>query len=190
MTSIPSLTVLERPEPTYPYRFDDAIADARGNSSDDSGVDDDWRYSGTNNTITLWTSGCLDENGSHNCTAACQDTVTGPHMVWNSAGNMTTLHNCLVYPILSRASKDGWLVERPPGLLDKYNILSDNTSHVNISEQVPPQESDWPVINNCMHRMCELVYDDDSHDCDAWGRYRTNFTVGQEDALWSSLVGV
>lgn len=188
MASASLLTVIERLEPSHVYLFDGAMADARGNTTPAMRVETDRLYDGTNNTFTLWESGCHSNNGEHNCTAACYDPNLGPQMVWNSTGNMTTLQNCLIYPILTRASENGWLIEKPPGLLKKYNIVVNSTSPKN-SPNYEPQEDEWPVINKCMQTMCNLIYKEDGHNCTAWGRYQTNFTIGNETALWSSLVG-
>lgn len=190
MTSLPHLTVVERPGPTSAYLFDNAKADARGNTTNDPDAVKDWPYKGTNHTLTLWDSGCRSIDGSYNCTAACKDTTVGPQMTWNLRGNMTTLQNCLIYPILSQASENGWLTEEPSGLLGKYKIVVNNASQTNNSQNELQGASQWPVINNRMQRMCQLVYSEGDHYCNVWGRYQTNFTTAHGNGLWPSLVGM
>lgn len=46
---------------------------------------------GSNNAV-LFSEGC-DVNGKTDCRAACDD----PQIVWNAAGSIFTLHNCMVW---------------------------------------------------------------------------------------------
>ncbi|KAM0714825.1 hypothetical protein Q7P37_009289 [Cladosporium fusiforme] len=99
-------------------------------------------------SATLWSNGC-QANGSRNCTKACLDTVEGPAMVWNSTDTLFTLHNCVVYPMISTAAAQGRLSHDDPSILERYGIVVNET----LSDHTPGMD-DWPVISDCLREMC------------------------------------
>lgn len=171
------LTVIEKPHPTsddflrYGYRFDDAVADASGEGEIGKLA---------KNTVVLWKSGCQLDDGSWNCTTACFDEERGPKLVWDATGNMTTLQNCLIYPMLTEASAKGLLVGNDTGLLDRYGISFNQGLRHNASDILPGS----PVVNKCIQSFCDIVYDGTDHDCSSWRGYETSFAVGDGLAPW------
>lgn len=147
-----SLTLVQRTsQSTLPgeiYSYSDAFSDAVGTNLSE--------YSGSpgvaNNTLFLWESGCR-VNGTWNCTLACSESETAYSMVWNSSETMFTLHNCLLYPIIATAAFHGWLVEDPPGLLDKFTISS-NVAPIDVAADFSENEAIWSVVNGCLVEMC------------------------------------
>lgn len=181
------LTVVEASAPdaaaNYPwYGIRNAVQDAAGTnsgsfiyyygaSSTESHV--------VNNTVILWSDGCITDTGP-NCTAACMDAINGPPLVWNAANPMLTLHNCLVYPIIAVAAANDWLDTQSKSLLEKYHItpnstlLGETTSNMSVA-------SGWPVINGCLDTVAAA---DQNSDIIPSAIY-TTIKLGPLNATWS-----
>ncbi|KAK4898980.1 hypothetical protein LTR27_003711 [Elasticomyces elasticus] len=106
--------------------------------------------------LRLSAGGCIGSSGQKNCTAACAD----PKAVWG-AGNLSTLANCMVYPLIASALAWGvnvtWTpthinyrdLEVPfPGDGTVYGIVPDHSLDLNTPEP-------WAVINDCTTAYCE-----------------------------------
>lgn len=98
--------------------------------------------------VTLWGSGCR-MNGTWNCTKACIDTTEGPAMVWNSPGALSTISNCIMYPLIATAAAQGRISTERPGLLEEYDIVANVTLPANSSNMEA-----WPVLSGCIREMC------------------------------------
>lgn len=170
-SSIASLTLREQSGPSTfsaRYTFDDAKYDAAGKL----GSQYEASPPPASNTVFLWESGCR-ANDSWNCTAACMDEEIGPTMLWNSTTAMFTLQNCLINPLVALSAAQGWLLEEPVGLLEKYEIYGarSDLEAFNISEWVsnnePLAEMPWGtsslVVNSCTRAFCAEVYSDPRH---------------------------
>lgn len=162
----------------YPYSFENAANTALGS---------DLRiFERDNNTVILWDMGCR-VGSTWNCTAACLDPRIGQHMLWNGNNAMLTLQNCLVYPILATAAAEGWLVEDPPGLLEKYDIIANYTLPTKPHVAAANSAYAWPLINACTQRFCTSVYANATYNgCTLDdSRWQTNYAVGPVTALWT-----
>lgn len=194
-----SLTLKEQPTQSpiieRPYTYEDAFSDALG--QDYTSYSSHGRYAGSpdfrNNTLFLWESGCRT-NGTWNCTLACSDSEQGRNMVWNSSEAMFTLQNCLVYPMLLNATAHGWLVEDPPGLLDKFNIIPDDIK-TNYTTDFAPSSRVRPVIDRCLAASCaslphygRCVLDDDGNSSHNPWIDRSAYLIGPVDQKWRPSV--
>ena len=89
----------------------------------------------------LFEQGCTQENGSQNCTAACQDS----NQIF---GSLDTLHNCMVYPTVA----DLWARR--------------NLSNVHLAQQlnIEPSRIESPLYNSitttiqkCLIDFCDTL---------------------------------
>lgn len=185
-----SLTLKEQPTESaiynQSYTYEIALNDALGTYPSYYDRDSE-RYPGSpdytnENTVFLWESGCR-VNGTWDCTLACTNSRIGHNMVWNSSDAMFTLHNCLLYPVILHATAHRFLVEEPPGLLDKFNNFPDRTnSHNKLLLDHNYNGAVLAVINDCLRAVCDLVSNDrESYSCAIDVDRRTYFTVGPPD---------
>lgn len=185
-----SLTLKEQPTQSVihnqSYTYEDALNDALGEEQFGHGE----KYPGSpdyinDNAVFLWESGCR-VNETWNCTLACTNSRIGRNMVWKSSDAMFTLHNCLVYPIILNATRQGLLFEDPPGLLDKFNIIHDSASNdTELSIGHESNTNPLPVVNGCLWALCDLLSDNKRayHACAPYGHkkyraYSTSFEIG------------
>lgn len=68
-----------------------------------------------NTVITLFSNGCLMEDGVRDCRVACQDS----NRIFE---NTATLHNCLHYPLISRAILEQLLADGSETIAQDYRI--------------------------------------------------------------------
>jgi hypothetical protein len=101
------------------------------------------------NRVYLWQSGCL-VNDVWNCDLACST----PTHVWNDTNATFTYQNCLLQPILALSAAQQWLVQDPPGLLNKYGISTNLTASIGDDPQHALQ---WPVVKRCTERFCDEI---------------------------------
>lgn len=172
-----SLTLVQQPTqshlPTATPLYDDAVYDASVGSP------------GANNTLFLWEAGCRS-NQTWNCDQACSNSNESYEMVWNSNDDLSTLRNCLVYPLLATAASHGWLVEEPPGLLDRFGISPGDMVSVDSAASNDTLEEAWDVVNDCLYQMCNALYgSDSSQKCHDYNTTRTNYHIGPVDHLWN-----
>jgi hypothetical protein len=140
---------------------------------------------GTNNTLFLWETGCRN-NQTWNCDQACLDSDESSEMVWNSNDGLSTLRNCLVYPIIATAASLGWLVEDPPGLLNHFGVSPSDAVSVDPAQSNETLTSAWSVVNDCLARICDALYGSNSiQECLDYSGARTNYHMGPTDDLWN-----
>lgn len=140
-----------------------------------------------NNTIVLHPSGC-QQGDIWNCTAACLDEEQGPSITWSGPNSPYTIQNCLVYPIIATAAAQGWLEEKPPGLLKKYGIFANLSLPIETTNAEVDYHHAWPVIRNCMQKFCLLLHDGDGQrDRCSFGSpaLATDYAMGPSSSLWS-----
>ena len=75
-------------------------------------------------SLALFTDGCVQNNGSRDCSIACQNAT----LVF---GSMPTLHNCLLYPIIATALLDGNFDGESAKLAAYHGISVENASAAN-----------------------------------------------------------
>ncbi|KAM0718766.1 hypothetical protein Q7P37_005837 [Cladosporium fusiforme] len=184
-SSIAFLTVYQQPAGTpasgEKYNYTDVLSDALGVLGSN--------YSASpqpiENTIFLWESGChLNGSGTRNCTLACANTPATKSF-WNDSNAMFTVHNCLVYPILATASRQGWLVNESSEILNDFGIVDSDVLPVN--DLTRPGEKSWSVVNKCMADICHRLYTDDveaAPKCSASHGLRTAYSIGPSGLLW------
>ncbi|KAL8853413.1 MAG: hypothetical protein Q9221_001730 [Calogaya cf. arnoldii] len=73
------------------------------------------------NTITLFSNGCLLDNGLRDCGTACQNRS----LIFE---NTATLHNCLHYPSVAQAISEHALDHSSESIAQDYGISAANTS--------------------------------------------------------------
>ncbi|KAK4951759.1 hypothetical protein LTR10_009679 [Elasticomyces elasticus] len=138
--------------------------------------------------VGLSHAGCLvDER--QNCTAACAD----PKSVWG-VGNLSTLANCMLYPVIASALGQGvnvtWVPPGPPSDPDKpvpvwslpwvpfptdgsvFGIVPD--SSLDLHTPIP-----WTVLNDCTTAYCRAI-SETGGNCDLTDRmvYNPNISIG------------
>lgn len=184
------LTLISQPiqtfAPSVTYTYDDALNDALGLRTG-PGTSLFIDPSQTNNTLFLWESGCIID-GMKDCGLACSSSEEGLRALWNSPDAMFTMHNCMVYPILATAASYGWLVEKPSGLLERFNISISDMLSKNENLSFPKSPEPWKAVNTCIKTMCNLLYgtraNENNCTMDGWG-YKTSYTFGAQRPLWS-----
>lgn len=133
-------------------------------------------YDPDDQKAVLYSDGCR-VNGTRDCTKACLDTTVGPSIVWNSPDTLFTLHNCIEYPRLSTAAAHGELSAESSKLLEKYNIIANDTLPANASNV-----NAWPVISGCLRKMCFRYYGlDNETECPLPDYIFRNWTVADSD---------
>lgn len=70
-------------------------------------------------------------------------------MVWNSPDALYTFYNCISYPMISTAAAHGQISTEDLGLLEKFDIIVNDTMPANASNV-----DAWPVISGCLREMC------------------------------------
>lgn len=86
-------------------------------------------------------SGCLQEDGTHNCTASCQD-------VNAIFGSLDTLHNCMVYPTVADLYSRGNLSN--VSLAEYYNIEKSTVGS-------PLYTNITTTIKDCLSDYCSIT---------------------------------
>ena len=95
-------------------------------------------YYDSSTSLYLFQDGCLQDDGSQDCTASCQDR-------YKVFGSLDTLHNCMAYPTVADLYARGNLTD--PSLLLHFNIEKtkvNSTLYNNITS----------TIKNCLIDMC------------------------------------
>ena len=115
--------------------------------------------SGYSSIPYLFQDGCLQNDGSQNCTASCQD----ENKIF---GSLDTLHNCMVYPTLADLYYRNNLSD--PTVPARYNIQKakvNSTLYKNITT----------TIQACLIDMCT-----ETPGCDE------NLKANSQEEMWSS----
>jgi hypothetical protein len=172
-----SLTLVQQPTqsspPTATSLYEDAVHDASVG------------LVGANNTLFLWETGCRS-NQAWNCDQACSGSDESYKMVWNSKDNLSTLRNCLVYPLIATAASQGWLVQDPPGLLNRFGISPSDAVSVDPEEGNGTLEEAWPVVNDCIRNMCDALYGSNStQKCLNYSGPQTDYYIGPSNNIWN-----
>ena len=76
-------------------------------------------HGSTNGAITVFVDACIQDDGTKNCTAACQDHT-------QMFGNLTTLHNCVVFSDISLHLSNNSLTTEATYLAGELNIEPGN----------------------------------------------------------------
>jgi hypothetical protein len=132
------------------------------------------------NTVYLWQSGCLTDNVL-NCDLACMT----PHKVWNGTNATFTYQNCLLQPILALSAAEKWLVEDPPGLLDKYGISTNLTTAVGHD---PQQSLQWTAMDKCTEKFCKEIRPNSDYCFGGPGHRKLKYALGGFDPPWYPIV--
>lgn len=93
-------------------------------------------------SITLYDDGC---GTNRNCAEACQHPAT-------VFSNLSTLHNCIVYPAISGLVAAGSVTQHGMRVASDFGI----SGHENISLAIER------ILNNCMDDICNLLNATDS----------------------------
>ncbi|KAK3645104.1 hypothetical protein LTR56_002678 [Elasticomyces elasticus] len=111
-------------------------------------------------SLTLDHRGCVVDDGTRNCTAACAD----PRLVWNVPNSTWTLANCMIAPIIASA-----MSATGRGIVRTFKDFTQNPAAIYVQETTtspelfgitPNDELDlstpapWAVINDCMIAYC------------------------------------
>ncbi len=118
----------------------------------------DSTYTSENDTVTLFPNACLQNDGTPNCTAACQHNA-------QMFSSLETLHNCAVFQEISANLANRSLTPNARVLAEELGISS-----------VPSNISS--AIQSCLHDSCTL---DQQCNRTLYGRnsHPTNFTGTQ-----------
>lgn len=187
ITSIASLTVRELPlQPTSPsnYSFVEALSDAGVRMTRDLDPQARGRPPHEHNIVYLWEAGCR-MNDTWDCQVSCMNSSARAKMVWGSPDAMFTLQNCLIFPILEYTSAKDWLIQDPPGLLEKYGIMPN--SGVSIGDDKKQAQDFWPAIRDCRSAMCSDLFEGKGCPADNNATYHATpvmHAVGSSGSLW------
>ena len=95
-----------------------------------------------NRTLTIFSNGCLDDTGNRDCSAACQNAS----LIF---GNISTLQNCMLYPVIANAWAEGNLENDSVAIASDYGFEKEaNPSPGQGSAQISQCLTDYCVSNS------------------------------------------
>ena len=110
-------------------------------------------YTSTNGSITLFLDGCIQDDGAPNCTVACQNTT-------QIFSNLSTLHNCAVFPQISVHIANNSLTANALRLAEELKITSskdDPSLPSNISNSIQKCLLD-SCTGNCNNNLTGTLF--------------------------------